>query len=345
MSDLIDTVQLQETADALVTLFEITLPSGTVVYFFNGLDDGTNNIYFPEKEITNSAYNLKEYVAIPIEVEGIETASSGASNRPTLSVANIPIISRTIANNSDGVDDEKDILDILVAEGVSNNEDLLNSKVVIRRTLLGKTYTVSDAPSVSSPPMEFPSQTYLIDRVSSESNMVVQFELASPMDVEGVTLPNRVVIGKYCPWKYQGHYYPDRTQDPVVASEDGGCIWPLDSEGRFFDKDDNIITKNISSIPTYDSSTSNDSRALGYRTKTITNGHTEIWETIRVVPAETSNGQYNPRNSKGYWTRIDVCGKTLNSCKIRFQGNNSDETLNTSFILPFGGFPGAKQFR
>ena len=44
MSDLIDTVQLQETADALVTLFEVTLPSGTIAYFFNGLDDGTNNI-------------------------------------------------------------------------------------------------------------------------------------------------------------------------------------------------------------------------------------------------------------------------------------------------------------
>ena len=44
MSDIIDTVQLQETEDALVTLFEITLPSGTVAYFFDGLDDGTNNI-------------------------------------------------------------------------------------------------------------------------------------------------------------------------------------------------------------------------------------------------------------------------------------------------------------
>lgn len=342
MSDLIDTVQLQETADALVTLFEITLPSGTIVYFFDGLDDGTNNIYFPEKTITNSAYNLKEYIAIPIEVEGIAVASSGASNRPTLSVANIPILSRSIANNSDGVDDEKDILDILISEGVSTNEDLLNSKVVIRKTLLGKTYSYSDLPSVSNPPMEFPSQTYVIDRVAAENNMMVQFELASPMDIEGVMLPNRVVIGKYCPWRYQGHYIPDADGN---SSEDGGCIWPLDSSGRFFDKEDNIITKNISSIPTYDSSTSNVSRALGYKTKTITNGHTEIWQTIRVVPAETSNGQYNPRSSKGYWTRIDVCGKTLNSCKIRFQGNNSDETLNTSFVLPFGGFPGAKQFR
>lgn len=351
MSDIIDTVQLQEIDDALVTLFDVTLPSGTVTHFFDGLDDGTTNIYFPQKEIdsdtsspTYNKYPLKEYVAIPIEIEGIEFSSSGASNRPTLSVANIPVLSRSISNNSDGVDDENDIRDILNSEGVINNEDLLNSRVVVRRTLLSKTKTSSDSASSSSP-VEFPSQTYVIDRVASENNIVVQFELATPMDIEGVLLPNRVVIGKYCPWKYQGHFYPDRSKAPVEASKDGGCTWPLDSRGRFFDKDDNIITKNISSIPTYDSSTQNAARSVGYKTKTVRDGHTEIWEAIRIVPAETSNGQHNPITSRGYWKRLDVCGKTLNSCKIRFQGNNSNEDLNTSYALPFGGFPGAKQFR
>ena len=341
MSDIIDTVQLQETAESLVTLFEITLPSGTVAYFFDGLDDGTNNIYFPEKTITNSAYVLKEYIAIPIGIEGIESSSSGASNRPTLSVANIPILSRSISSNSDGADDEKNILDILNSEGITNNEDLLTSKVVIRRTLFGKTYT-SSASNPSAAPIEFPSQTYIIDRVSAENNIMVQFELANPMDIEGVMLPSRVVIGKYCPWRYQGHFLPNSTG---TSSKDGGCTWALDSNGRFFDKDDNVITKNISSIPTYNAATTNTTRALGYKTKTITNGHTEIWQTIRVVPAEASNGQYNPRSSKAYWQRLDVCGKTLNSCKIRFQGNNTDDSLNSVFVLPFGGFPGAKQFK
>jgi lambda family phage minor tail protein L len=341
MSDIIDTVQLQETAESLVTLFEITLPSGTVAYFFDGLDDGTNNIYFPEKTITNSAYVLKEYIAIPIGIEGIESSSSGASNRPTLSVANIPILSRSISSNSDGADDEKNILDILNSEGITNNEDLLTSKVVIRRTLFGKTYTSSDS-NPSAAPVEFPSQTYIIDRVSAENNIMVQFELANPMDIEGVRLPSRVVIGKYCPWRYQGHFLPNSTG---TSSKDGGCTWALDSNGRFFDKDDNVITKNISSIPTYNAATTNTTRALGYKTKTITNGHTEIWQTIRVVPAEVSNGQYNPRSSKAYWQRLDVCGKTLNSCKIRFQGNNTDDSLNSVFVLPFGGFPGAKQFK
>ena len=125
MSDIIDTVQLQETDDSIVTLFDITLPSGTVSHFFNGLDNGDNNIFFPQKEISGSTYPLKEYIAIPIEITGIEVTSAGASNRPTLSVANIPVLSRTIVNNSDGVDDENDILDILNSEGITSKEDFV----------------------------------------------------------------------------------------------------------------------------------------------------------------------------------------------------------------------------
>ena len=34
MSDIIDTVQLQETDDAILTLFDITLPTGTLTHFF-----------------------------------------------------------------------------------------------------------------------------------------------------------------------------------------------------------------------------------------------------------------------------------------------------------------------
>lgn len=326
MAELINTVQLQETDDALITLFDITLPSGTIVYFMNGLDDGSTNVYFPQKEISGSTYPLKEYVAIPIQVEGFESSSSGATARPTLSVANIPVLSRSITNDSDGTDDENDILDILNTEGITSNEDLLNSRVVVRRTLFSKTYTSADS-APSSAPIEFPSQTYLIDRVSSENNIMVQFELASPMDIEGVVLPNRVVVGKYCPWKYQGH----------PLSSDGGCTWPLNSNGRFFDEHDNVITKTISSITTW---TSVPTFSAGDKVKTITNGHTKIWEALRAVPANK-----DPESQKYYWKRLDVCGKTLNSCKIRFQGNNTDDTLNTAHVLPFGGFPGTKQFR
>ena len=86
----------------------IALPSGTVVYVINGLDDGTDNIYFPEKTISGSTYNLKEYVALPIEISGIETNGTGSANRPTLVLAfNVPSLTRSITNNDDSRKDEE----------------------------------------------------------------------------------------------------------------------------------------------------------------------------------------------------------------------------------------------
>ena len=39
------------------------------------------------------------------------------------------------------------------------------------------------------------------------------------MDLEGVKLPNRIVVGKYCNWEYQG-----------VENNRGGCTWKANSQ-------------------------------------------------------------------------------------------------------------------
>ena len=340
MSNIIDTVQLQSIEENLIDLFDITLPNGTIVHFANGLENGENNIYFSSKTLdTNSQsatynkYPLNEYIAIPIEISGIETNSSGAANRPTLSIANIPILARALTNNEDGTDDETTLQDVLEEEGITSNEDLLGSKVVLRKTFLSKTYNSGDSAPASSP-VEFPSQTYILDRVSSENNVIVEFELANPMDIEGAKLPSRIVVGKYCPWRYQGHFIENEENKP---SKDGGCTWPLDSKGRFFDINNNVITKDISTINAW-STTATYSK--NDKVKTTTNSHTQIWVALRAVPTNK-----DPEKQKSYWKRLDVCGKTLEACKIRFQGNNTSNTLDTRYILPFGGFPGSRQFR
>lgn len=70
-----------------------------------------------------------------------------------------------------------------------------------------------------------------------------------------------------------------------------------------------------------------------------------IYEAQIAVPANI-----NPTAGTLYWKRIDVCGKRLNSCKIRFQGNTSltnpvdiDNDLDNSKPLPFGGYPGTQK--
>ena len=334
MSSIIDTIQIQSTEETLVELFDLTLPDGiTTVHFINGLESGENNIYFPEKGISGSTYPLQEYIALPIEVSGIETNSSGAANRPSLSMANIPVLTRSLTNNEDGTDDETVLQSILEDQGINNNEDLLGSRIVLRRTFLSKTYRSTDS-NPSASPVEFPSQTYVLDRVSAENNILVEFELASPMDVEGVKIPNRVVVGKYCSWRYQGHFIEDSDGN---ASKDGGCTWPLDSKGRFFDINNAVITKDISTINAWSNTATYN---VSDKVKTTTKNHTQLWVALRAVPVNK-----DPEKQASYWKRLDVCGKTLESCKIRFQGNNSNNVLDTRYILPFGGFPGSRQFR
>lgn len=304
MTDLIDTVQLQEIEDEFIELFDIILPNGTPVYLFNGLDENNLSITFQGNE----------YLAIPIQLEGIEISSAGAPSRPTLSVANIPSLSRSLSGEEVTLDS------IMRAEGILSNDDFLGTKVTYRTTLASKLSTGE----------EYPSQSFYIDRVAAEANVFVQFELASPIDVEGVKIPNRVVIGRYCPWEYQG----------AKLYGSGGCSWGL-NEGIFFTEKDTPILENF--IDTWNSQTSYSKGDPVKTTTSVTNrvtGETDdfvqIWKAIR-----TPGSGVDPRTNAYYWKRIDVCGKTLTSCKLRYQGLNQDKTVP----LPFGGFPGVRNFK
>jgi phage-related protein len=63
--------------------------------------------------------------------------------------------------------------------------------------------TVSKNPD-ADPTAEFPRDVYYIDRKSGEDKDLVEFELASSLDLAGVALPRRQVVQNYCPWKYRG---------------------------------------------------------------------------------------------------------------------------------------------
>ena len=164
MTEIIDTVQLQEIGDALVDLYEISI-NGVTLYLFNEFEEGVQSINFNDK---NSPYTAREYVAFPLEVTGIEHAGDGAPARPTLTMANV--ISLVLALGQEDEEIASDLLDI----GILKNEDLLGARVTRRRTL-AKYLNSTGAP------VEFPSQSFIIDRVSSENNVVVSFELARPI--------------------------------------------------------------------------------------------------------------------------------------------------------------------
>ncbi len=461
---LIDTVQLQETSSSLVELFEITLTDAaqTIVYLSKALDEGSENLYFQDS--SNSA-TLNEYIAVPIDITGVQFSATGASSRPTLKVANIVSLGRSLDNDgaseseSSNDADESTLISLLDSVELQSNDDLLGSTVVYRTTLLSHVKKASDSDfdeykagsTGPTDPVEFPSQTFIIERVASEDNLLVEFELASPFDIQGRVVPAREAIGRYCSWEYQG----------IRNNRPGGCSWYLNSDGRYFDVNDNVISKtsdtdsgvptditeysqtatfavgdirmtvfrsssstvtfnpqatsivnttnnsidiggalNHGAVATYSNGGGTDIGGLTNGTKyfistigdtastagltgdqiavstsdsnfdsetvvsltntgagtahsfTLVGGDVKIWKclvahghssdtTKQHPPVDSSGRNINPR----YWQRLDVCGKTLNSCKIRFQGNNSDATLNSAIPLPFGGFPGLLKFR
>ena len=154
------------------------------------------------------------YYAMPMHMSNIEVKNDGAQNRPVLTVANAESIIRSSSvfqNADDGG-----------TNGLGNfTIDKLVGKRITQRQTLEK-YLTLDPSSVSTKAIvEYPKRTYIIDAIKQRTEMAVIFELANPFDLQGVKLPRRQIIGKYCPWAYQGLSFSPST---------GACSWKPNGE-------------------------------------------------------------------------------------------------------------------
>jgi phage-related protein len=371
-----------------------------LIHLVDGLNTEEDyNVWMPYDEGNNS-FIWAEYLACPIAIEGISVESAGASSRPTLSIANIASLARNISGypylstrtDSDGTDNEANFDEILKDLQVIKNEDILGSIVTYRKTLLKNTfvketdttvdpnvdrwyaqnhptksgtsgthYLVNTAPN----PVEFPEQKFVLDRVATETNLLVSFELASPLDVQGLKVPNRYVIGKYCPWAYKG---------AVAGSVKSGCPWKNNGMRTI------SVSTNSSGATEGTYAINSDTSGLSYSgdtnepadwalTVTVDEngsstvainrpGHSFESNERITIPTSIIGGAVNLVIQVD--TRMnfdindnyvsdpadDVCGKTVNSCKCRFHPKYDGSTYtNTNIALPFGGFPGSRKFK
>jgi len=234
MSNLIATdVQGQTVDSGLVELFELD-KSGTVYYFHPGVDDLLQDVHFRDRVNTST---VRTYNALPVLMGGVEQSTSGASARPTLAIANVSSVLKT-------------------ALGIKEYDELVGSTIT-RRTTLEK-YLDDGTGNSNNPPVEMNIASYVIDRVSSMTGVAVTFELAAVYDLEGIQIPRRVAVGKYCSWVYQGQQ----------VYQKGGCIWPRSSQTRyaedghlhdtfFNEKDEPLVAVSLlSSISAYSNSQS-----------------------------------------------------------------------------------------
>lgn len=337
-NDIIATDLQSQELDPIVELYELKLSETTTLFFHSGNDSSLDTVKFHPINVPNdnTEEDANEYVEMPIMMEGIEFTSQGASNRPVVTIANVASIFKGLLNDES-----------------FSFQDLVGAKLT-KRTTLAK-YLVGG--SEEDNPFEFPIASYFIDRISGESSMMVELELALPFDVEGIKLPNRSIIGKYCAWVYQG----------AETTGQSGCNWPesntiefVDEDSSqtltftaFFDVEDRPLVPSAtfsSESVTYTGSHSKDDyvtyNSKKWRSEVDSNTETpsetsSFWIQVftynnwssgtsysvgdyvrysnKIWKAAKASSAKTPTAGSIYWVRQDYCSKKLSGCKCRFQ--------------------------
>lgn len=188
------------------------LPSGGIARFHAG----TNGLQTPVW------WQGVEYLPLPIEVEGFDVTAKGALPRPRIRVANI---------------------DGLFSAEVRQRDDLIGCKVIRKRTFakfLDKRNFPGSVNPNADPSQHMDDDLWFIDQKMSENKYVVEWELASAFDLQGVMLPYRQIIQNSCPWRYRGPEcgwtggYFGKDDKPAGSADQDYCAKRLSScEARF----------------------------------------------------------------------------------------------------------------
>jgi len=186
---------------ALIELYVLDLsglPNGTPLYFHAG----TNELQQPV------VWQGQEYMPLPIEAEGFELSTKGALPRPKVRVANI---------------------NGMFSAEISNYDDLIGCKVIRKRTFARYLDAVNFPGGVNpeaDPNQHLIDDVWFVERKLTENRYIVEWELASAFDLQGVMLPARQVIQNTCAWRYRsaecgwnGSYY-DKNDQPCGAEND-----------------------------------------------------------------------------------------------------------------------------
>jgi lambda family phage minor tail protein L len=142
-----------------------------------------------------------EYLPFPIQSSGFESKGDGTLPRPKLAISN---------------------QDFFVSNLIRRYNNLVGAKVVRKRTFVkfldNVNFSDSKNPYGSADATAgLEDQVFFILRRASENRSMVEFELASPLELDNVTFPKRSVMARYCGFHYRGNGC--RYMGPPVADE------------------------------------------------------------------------------------------------------------------------------
>lgn len=294
-----------------------------------------NCLNFTTKSIT---FQGKQYIAAPIYMSEVEYSTKGAIARPKLQ----------IASNAKGTGALS-----LFKNAVLQLGDISGGKLTRIRTFL-KFIDAANSPSLTQDIPNFepnPNALLRLDifyfyRKSAEDEISLEFELASKLDVDSITLPKRTVLQDKCVWKYRGEgccyeatlnekaHGINRSTPPPAAKNSflvgQGAPPVADNNDILFVKQNNAL---VYTLPIGTQLT-----ALGKWQETF---KPKIGEYVFIqkdgikyyfVCIENNPDNIAPPN-RLFW-KPDQCSKTLIGCSLRFEA---------TIGLPFGGFAAARK--
>lgn len=204
-------IQLLEPS-AIIELFELDMSNrGVVSQYFHA---GTNNLN------SSIVWKGKSYMALPIEAEGFEVSAANKTlPRPKLRLANVQG---------------------LFSAQVAAYDDLIGAKIIRRRTFSKYLDAVNFEGGVNptaDPLQEYPEEIWYIEQKISENKYLIEWELASVFDLQGVMLPRRQIIRNGCPFGYR--IWNEETGE-FDYSNAGNCGYVGIA---YFDVNDNPVTE------------------------------------------------------------------------------------------------------
>ena len=183
----------------VIELFQLQLDndihgSTTTYYFHNGVGENNN---------ANLIFDNNEYTRMPIEAEGFEFNGKQLP-RPTIRISNILGTFTTILLTlSQGLEGAK-VTRIRTLERYIDNTNFDGGDIVQEYNsayyIVQEDGEVIDQEEGTNPhgtpdaTATFPSEIYYISRKARENREMVEFELATSFDLDGVRLPKRQVL-------------------------------------------------------------------------------------------------------------------------------------------------------
>ena len=167
---------------AIIELFKLQLSTAihganTTYRFHSGSNLNANN---------KIVWKTEEYLRFPIKAEGF-AFQKGQLPRPKLLVSNAGNVGSSLAGLSISAI-------LLTVNETTPGNDLTGATLTRIRTLakfIDAANFANGQNADADPNAEFPQEIYFIDRKSSETRELVEFELAAPTDLAGVLIPGR----------------------------------------------------------------------------------------------------------------------------------------------------------